>query len=400
MKTRIELLQGTAQLAGDGVLGAIDTVEGMHLAVVDSVARFVPFGGLVARATGFVYARVRDVAQVTRRTADDTLALLERHTPLGSARDDADPALLGWLSAINGAFGDRLEASANPLAIDMQLCHDGHAIDPRSAEPGRAISAANGTLVVFVHGLGMSDLQWRDADGVDFGSRLQQAGAAHALQLRYNSGRRISANGRDLSQWLQTLHEAHAHAIRRIVLVGHSMGGLVCRAACEHAQRHGFNWAGALDQVICLGTPHLGAPLERLGDSLSALLSVTPYTRSLANIAEARSAGVKDLRDGWASDIDRGGEDSNASSTRLPFASRVRWRLVAATLGPRNAGVRSRWLGDGLVPVPSALGQHENPALSLRVPASQRHVFTHMGHMELLTSPLVFVQLRDWIATR
>lgn len=401
MKSRIELLQGTAQLAGDGLLGAVETVEGMHLAIVESVARFVPFGGLVARATGFAYARVRDAAQITRRTADGTLALLERYGPRGATREETGPAQLGWLAALNGAIGDRLEASANPLALDMSLCRDGHVLDARAPEIGDAIDAARGTLILFVHGLGMNDLQWRDAHGASFGERLQLERLGCSLYLRYNSGRRISANGRDLSQLLQQLHQTHARAIKRIVLIGHSMGGLVCRSACEHAQRHRLDWADALDQAICLGSPHFGAPLERLGDSLSALLAATPYTRSLAAVAETRSAGVKDLRYGWASDLDRGAADRAAAGARtLPFGDRVRWRMVAATLSPRSVGTRTRWLGDGLVPVPSALGQHDKPALSLRLAEDQRKVFTQAGHMDLLTSADVYAQIRDWVARR
>lgn len=396
MKTRMKWLQGTAQLGGDGLLGAIDTVEGMHLAIVESVARFVPFGGLVTRATAFTYARVRDVAHVTRRTTDGALALLERNAPRGSAREEIGATQLAWLSALNGAIGDSLEASANPLAIDLCVCREGRELDPRSPELARAIDAADGTLILFVHGLGMNDLQWRDADGESFGTRLEAAGMGHALYLRYNSGRRISANGRDLSRLLQTLHEAQARALRRIVLVGHSMGGLVSRAACMHARRHRLNWAGALDQVICLGTPHLGAPLERFGDSLSTLLAGTPWTRSLATVAETRSAGVKDLREGWASDRDR--NDGATDDPDLPFADRVRWRFAAATLSTRSAGTRARWIGDGLVPVPSALGQHEDPQRSLHLRAGDRHVFTRLGHMDLLVDAEVHERIRDWVA--
>ena len=397
MSTRMKWLQGTAQLGGDGLLGAVDTVEGMHLAIVESVARFVPFGGLVTRATAFTYARVRDVARVTRRTTDGALALLERHAPRGPLREEAGATQLAWLSALNGAIGDRLEASANPLAIDLCVCRDGHELDPRSPELARAIDAADGTLILFVHGLGMNDLQWRDADGESFGTRLEAAGMGYALYLRYNSGRRISANGRDLSRLLQALHESQARVLRRLVLVGHSMGGLVSRAACAHARRHRLNWVGALDQVICLGTPHLGAPLERFGDSLSTLLAATPWTRSLATVAETRSAGVKDLREGWASDRHRGTDDGS-DDPGLPFADRVRWRLAAATLSARSAGTRARWIGDGLVPVPSALGQHEDPQRSLQLPVSHRHVFTRLGHMDLLVDEEVHERIRDWIA--
>ena len=400
MKTRMKWLQGTTRLAGDGLLGAVDTVEGMHLAIVESVARFVPFGGLVTRATAFTYARVRDVAQVTCRTTDGALALLERRATRGPLREEVGTTQLAWLSALNGAIGDRLEASANPLAIEMRLCRNGRELDPRSTELGQSIDAANGTLILFVHGLGMNDLQWRDARGDTFGSQLEAAGIGHALYLRYNSGRRISANGRDLSRLLQTLHEAQARVLRRIVLVGHSMGGLVNRAACAHAQRQRLNWAGALDEVICLGTPHLGAPLERFGDSLSNLLAATSFTRSLAMVAETRSAGVKDLREGWASDRDRGNDDDGSDDPGLPFADRVRWRLAAATLSTHSTGTRARWIGDGLVPVPSALGQHEDPQRSLHLPASHRHVFTRLGHMDLLTDVQVFARVREWLATR
>jgi pimeloyl-ACP methyl ester carboxylesterase len=396
MKTRMEWLQGTARLAGDGLLGAVDAVEGVHLAIVESVSRFVPFGGVVARVTGFTYSRVRDVAHVTRRTAGGALALLERAAPREPARKRVKPSQLAWLSALNGAIGDHLESDANPLAIDMRLCRDGHELDPRSPDLSASLVAACGTLLVFVHGLGMNDLQWRDAHGDSFGARLEAEGLGHATYLRYNSGRRISANGRDLSLLLQALHEAHAAVLRRIVLVGHSMGGLVCRAACAHAQRHGFNWAGALDQVICLGTPHLGAPLERWGGSLSTLLAAAPFTRPLATIAEVRSAGVKDLREGWASDIDRDKDASHGPD--LPFAGRVRWDVAAATLSAHATGTRARWIGDGLVPVQSALGEDEDPRRMLRLPAGRRHVFTSLGHMDLLVDARVLARLREWIS--
>ncbi len=394
MKTHLKLLQGTARLAGDGVLGMIDTVEDMHLAIVGGVARAVPFGfgARIAHATAFAYARVRDAATLTRRTADGALDLLERLAPRGATYD---PSQLAWLAALNGAIGDHLEASGNPLALDMRLCRRGHALDPHSPQPGHDLAAAGGSLIVFVHGLGMNDRQWRDASGTTFGDRLETDGLGHALHLRYNSGRRIDANGRDLSRLLQTLHEAHA--VERLVLVGHSMGGLVCRSACAHAQRDRCSWAGALTQVISLGTPHLGAPLERFGHALGSLLAATPYTRALADVARARSAGIKDLRRGWTGEVD-GGSGMASDTSTLPFGERVRWRMIAASLSTHATGTRARWLGDGLVPVSSALGQHADETLALRVPATHRRVLTRTGHMDLLTSPAVHAQLHEWIA--
>jgi pimeloyl-ACP methyl ester carboxylesterase len=399
MKNRIELLQGMARLAGDGALGTIGAAEGMHRAIVASVAGKLPFGPWVDRGTAFAYACVRDVARFTRHTTDGALALAGRYAH-GDGAGDEGPALVAWLGALNGAIGDHLEASANPLAITMGLCREGRTLEPASPGLRRALVANGGTLVLFVHGLGMSDLRWRDRAGVDFGASLEQEGIGHALQLRYNSGRRIPANGRDLSRLLQQVHEAHPDALRRLVLVGHSMGGLVCRSACEHARRFRSNWSGVLDEVICLGSPHFGAPLERLGDSLGTLLAATPWTRSLAAVADIRSAGVKDLRHGWASDIDRAGgatEDPGTPAAELPFCERVNWRLVAATLSARTGGQRARWIGDGLVPVPSALGTHADPARSLCLPTTHRRVFTRLGHMDLLTHPDVYAQIHAWL---
>ncbi|HEU4663093.1 MAG TPA: alpha/beta fold hydrolase [Dokdonella sp.] len=400
MKTRIELLQGVSQLAGDGLLGAVDVVEDMHVAIVSGVSRFVPLAGAVAPATRFTYARVRDAVRLGRRAADVTTGLLRQRLPPAVRDGVVGPTPLAWLAALNGAIGDRLAASGNPLALDMGLYRDGAEVGP-GAPIGRAIESAGGTLLVFVHGLGMNDLQWRDARGRDFGTRLEREGVGFALHARYNSGLRISTNGREFSRLLQELHERHAPAIRRIVLVGHSMGGLVCRSACAHAERHRLGWTETLEQVICLGTPHLGAPLERLGNALGTLLAATPYTRSLAALAEVRSEGVKDLRHGWSSDRDRGrGESAPDDDGGLPLADRVHWRLAAATRSARSTGAHARWLGDGLVPVPSALGEHEDPARAWTLPASHRRVFTRHGHLDLLTGEDVLAQVREWISPR
>lgn len=400
MKTRIHLLQGIAKLAGDGTLGAIAAVEGVHLAVVSSVAARLPFGHVVERGTAFTYARVRDLAGAVRFATDGSLGLAARYADIGADAPPAGPARIRWLAALNGAIGDHLEASANPLAIPIGLWRGRHPLEPESAPLGRALDACGSTLVLFVHGLGMSELGWGAPCGGEFGSRMEHDGIGLALQLRYNSGRRIPANGRDLSQLLQRVHDAHRGRLRRLVLVGHSMGGLVCRSACEHARRERSSWADALDEVVCLGSPHFGAPLERVGDSASALLRAIPWTRPLAAVAESRSAGVKDLRHGWSSDLDRAEDETTRTgpdALQLPFADRVNWRLAAASLSARADGARARWLGDGLVPVPSALGRDRDARRALRLPASHRRVFTGLGHLDLLTHPDVYAQLREWL---
>lgn len=397
MKSRLDLLRGTAQLAGEGFLGALDVVEGMHQAVLDPFAKLLPFGDLLIRGTDFVYARLRDVGHVASTAAIGSLGLYERYL-LPRSGDDADPvASNAWISALNGAVGDHLEDTRNPLALRLAFCRKGHALSLDAYTLARELPCANGTLYVLVHGLGLNDSQWQDRDGEDFGSRLERDLGGSAVRLRYNSGRRISGNGRDFARELQRLVDAHPRRIERIVLIGHSMGGLVCRSACSHAARAGLPWREQLVAAICLGSPHLGAPLERIGGRLSAALEAMPYTRALAKLTERRSAGVKDLRHGWCSDRDRPrGERRDAAPEALADIGDARWYLAAATLAGSSDGTRARWIGDGLVPVPSALGQHADPALSLQLPDDQRHVFRGLGHLDLMNHPRVYERLRAW----
>ena len=107
---------------------------------------------------------------------------------------------------------------------------------------------------------------------------------------------------------------------------------------------------------------------------------------------------MKDLRHGWCSDRDRPRQERKPAAVEpLPQLPRGRWLLAAATLVGSSHGTRARWIGDGLVPVPSALGEHADPALGLQLPAAQRHVFRGLGHMDLLNNSKVYEQLHQWL---
>ncbi|MBL8299917.1 MAG: alpha/beta fold hydrolase [Rhodanobacteraceae bacterium] len=397
MKSRIDFLRGTTQLAGEGFLGALDVVEGLHQAVLDPFARLLPFGQLLMRSTDFVYARLRDVGHAANTAAIGSLGLYERYLSPRGGDEASEGAASTWISALNGAVGDHLEATNNPLALSLAFCRNGRVLDLAPAALARELPCSNGTLYVLVHGLGLNDCQWEDHNGEDFGTQLERDLGGSAVRLRYNSGRRISANGREFARALQRLVDIHPRAIERLVLIGHSMGGLVCRSACSYAVREELSWCERLRAAICLGSPHLGAPLERIGGRLSAALEATPYTRALAKLTERRSAGVKDLRHGWCSDRDRPHErKDDAEIEPLPPIASGRWYLAAATLAGSSDGARARWIGDGLVPVPSALGQHADPRRSLKLPAAQRHVFRGLGHMDLMNHSRVYERLREW----
>ena len=73
---------------------------------------------------------------------------------------------------------------------------------------------------------------------------------------------------------------------------------------------------------------------------------------------------------------------------------------IAGTTGRRPGDLRDRLLGDGLVPVDTAMGRHEDPARSLAFPASHQWIGFGVHHLDLLRRPEVYEQLRRWLGRR
>jgi len=124
------------------------------------------------------------------------------------------------------------------------------------------------------------------------------------LYVRYNTGLHISANGRALAQLLGDVVAAWPTGVEEIVLVGHSMGGLVARSACHYAEVDGHRWTDSVRHVFCLGSPHLGADLEKGTNAVAWAFGRLPETRAFSTILNARSVGIKDLRYGSCAEED------------------------------------------------------------------------------------------------
>src|SRR5262249_19227833 len=152
----------------------------------------------------------------------------------------------------------------NPLAIDMQLRHAGAALELEPNALRTALPDATTKLVVLVHGSCMTDAQFTRG-GHDHGAALARDLGYTPLYLRYNTGRQISTNGHASAAILEQLITSWPVAVDELVLIGHSMGGLVVRSARHVAALHEHTWQNRLRALITLGTPHHGAPLERGG---------------------------------------------------------------------------------------------------------------------------------------
>jgi pimeloyl-ACP methyl ester carboxylesterase len=378
-------VRGGVKLAVDGVRGVTDIVEAMH----SRIARVSPPLGAVPDAptrgiTGLVYRSVRGTTGLIGVALDAALAGVQAMLK-ASARDvpedQAMPRREAVISALNGVVGDHLERTGNPLALEMQL---------------RPRGATSPHVLVLVHGLCMNDQQWA-RQGHDHGQALAQALGCTPVYARYNSGRPISANGLDLASELEQLLRDWPVAVESLAIIGHSMGGLVARSAAHQAARHAMTWPQRLRHMIFLGSPHHGAPLERGGNWLHRGLGISPYVAPFTRLSGLRSAGITDLRHGNLLGNDGRADRFVQRDTRqhVPLPSGVACYAVAGTLGD---GKTDEWLGDGLVPLASALGRHARSTRDLHIAPSRTFVARGVNHLDLLSSPAVYERLRRWLA--
>jgi len=384
-------LRGLYRLGVDGSVGLTDLVEAMHHTIASRIGfdRASPVGRS-SGLTGLVYGAVRGGMRWSGHGVDAALRLIETASTLqapASAERDA------FVAALNGLFGDHLHESGNPLAIRMALRSGGMALTQAAPAPQRK-------LLILVHGLCMNDRQWTRR-GHDHGQALAQALGGTPLYLHYNSGRHVSQNGRDFAMLLQRLLLEWPVPVDELVILGHSMGGLVARSACHHAEVQGLGWLQTLRALVCLGTPHHGAPLERGGRRIDQLLGLSPYVAPFARLGKARSAGITDLRYGNLQDADGQDRDRHAQQhddrRPTPLPAGVATYLLAATTADKPGLLHRALIGDGLVPLASALGEHRDPALALQVPAGHRHVVAGCGHLDLLCHDEVRSQLLRWL---
>jgi len=390
-------LRGANRLTIAGIAGVVDLVEAMHQQI-GSVPGLLakPRRNRTSGITRLVYRSIHGVIGLVGQGLDALLAQLE---PLLGERSSW-PGREALLAALNGVLGDYLAASHNPLAITMHLRRGGAALSLEPEPVAAAIPDAGGKLLVLLHGLCMNDLQWK-RKGHDHGAALARDLGYTPVYLHYNSGLHVSTNGRAFAGQMESLVRNWPVPVTELVLLGHSMGGLVARSACHYGAQAKHHWVQRLDKMVFLGTPHHGAPLERGGNWVDILLGSTAYSAPLARLGKIRSAGITDLRFGNLVDEDWNKRDRFARSgdrrVPVPLPEGVACYAIAASTGKAAGDLPELLIGDGIVPLESALGHHDNPHLAINFEPSRQWVAYGTHHLDLLSRPAVYAHIRKWL---
>jgi pimeloyl-ACP methyl ester carboxylesterase len=361
LQQAVKDLASLLRLAASGTIATSRMVEDLHRQIdapwrsrliSSSSPQFLHTGitGLVHRSIRIVAASVGAVASLTERRFLN--------------EQDQSARRIRFLSILNGVMGDQLKQNQHAWALEMQLCNQ----SPAHAD----LTPNSRATVIFVHGLCMSDFDWQAGPHP---RALRELGY-HCLFLRYNTGLSIADNGEQLSLLL----EQHVSTdTNDLVVVGHSMGGLLMRSAVDHATKFRHQWIKQLTHCIYLGTPHGGAPLERIGRSVAKYWQRLPLAGALAPVAGLRSRGIQDLSEG----------------VHLPFARGCRHLIVAGTLA-KTSTKGAQMIGDGLVPLDSALAVDPQ---GYNAPSQNRLTLPGVGHLALLKESLVTQALVRFLTT-
>ncbi|MGB2057698.1 MAG: esterase/lipase family protein [Alcanivorax sp.] len=329
---------------------------------------------------------VGGLAQLVTRVGNEiTQVVQDIHgavaNPFGLRGNDYTPAPMvynliryGFRQAGNVAgMADLLAEQNSPYALRMTLLPTG--------------PVQGDTLVVFLHGLCMNDACWSNPAADAFNHWARTELKADVRYLRYNTGLHISDNGRKLAGLL-----AHTALPQRVILIGHSMGGLVARSALHQGRQRGDAWTNKVTHLACLGSPHQGALLERAGNQANRLLGATPYSRPLMRLANLRSDGIRDLRFGYVLEDqwrDRPLDESRPSS-KVPLDTQVEQLFIAGSVSePGHLQPR----GDWLVTVDSGLATRLYPEAERLT----RELFYQMGHMTMIEESRTYARIQRWL---
>ncbi|MFT5162270.1 MAG: triacylglycerol lipase [Alteromonadaceae bacterium] len=312
------------------------------------------------------------------------------------------------LSILNGIVGDYLAEKGVAIAVQMAFYLNQKPLKLTKERFKKAYPKATGKICILVHGLGCNESVW-ELEGnqlTTYASMLADDLGYTPMYVRYNTGLHISHNGQMLSQMLSELVAVYPVQIDEIILINHSMGGLVARSACFYGESEKKQWIDKIRQLYFIGSPHLGAHLEKFGNVVSNALRAAPlpYTRFVGDIIDTRSAGIKDLRYGYVRDEDWEGQDpddllhNNKQTT--PLLENAEHFVITGTVHKDSNHILSQLFGDALVSKNSATGQSKHQKHNLPFLPEHHREFTRIHHVRLAHSLEIYSQIKAWVAAK
>ncbi|MDH3261438.1 MAG: GPI inositol-deacylase [Acidimicrobiia bacterium] len=380
-------------------------VEGMHRAIADrwfglAGPRAAPIRQAYQAFAGGIYGSVRLTGSALGAAVGLGAAAAGGLRPLFRSSPGS-----GIQAVANAVWGDELEFRRSDLRIELGLRDtSGRPIGSDGAALVRAFPKPTARLVVLLHGLGETERCWQE--------NLDDAGAANSLGdvlaadsftpllVRYNSGRHVSDNGRDLSALLENISDSWPVPVEEIALVGNSMGGLVARSSIYAAQTNRHHWVDVTRHLVAVGAPHLGAPLEKGVNLMSWGLRVASESRPIGEFLDQRSSGIKDLRFGAIREEEWRGVDPAALIDGVvadgPSPEGLQQHFVAGVVTGEPTHPIGVLVGDLIVRTGSGTGRGRRRTIA----ATDVRVIGKRRHSDLAGDPAVHEQVRDWLATR
>lgn len=325
----------------------------------------------------------------------------------GKAKKASDKGL----SILNGIVGDYLDEKGIAIAVQMAFYFNHHAVELNQQSLKSVYPKATKKLCVMVHGLGCTESVWELSDNphTTYATKLADELGYTPVYVRYNTGLHISHNGQMLAQLMAELVLVYPVDVEEIIFITHSMGGLVTRSACYYDSQDSFgdkdggSWSQKVRQLHFIGSPHLGADLEKFGNVVTNVLNSTPlpYTRFVAEIINMRSAGIKDLRYGYVRDEDWEGQDPDGllrnNKDTVPLLEGAEHYVISGTVHEDSDSIFSQFFGDALVRKYSATGQSKQQRHHLPFLPENHKEFTKIMHIQLAHNERVYEQLREWV---
>ena len=390
-------LQGLIRLFADATIGITDLVEAMHKRVVHPpFLPSTPIQHLITNLAGITYKNIRWSTRFIGNGADKALGQFASALGEIEALDEREAIR----SVLNGVIGDYLEKNENPLKINMQFRHQAKAISLDKESLEKAYPTINGKILLMVHGSCKNDISWTRKEH-NHGTALAKELHKTPIYLHYNSGRHISTNGQNFNELLEKLVLHWPVPIEELIIIGHSMGGLVSRSALHYGQQQQKSWTKHLKKMIFLGTPHHGAPLEKAGNYLDVVLEAVPYAKPFARLGKIRSAGVTDLRYGNLLDEDWQDNDrfkmQGDQRQNISLPEQIECYSIAGIARKSADSASSQLLGDNMVSVKSALGQHKDPTRNLNFKKENTWIAYESTHSDLLSNPKIYSIIKKWM---